>query len=50
MTGAENQDRYWILEDGVRLKRWKGGISCVITDTAQRPVMLEDADHALLKA
>ena len=50
MTGAENQNRYWILEDGVRLKRWKGGISCVITDTALRPVMLEDADYALLKA
>ena len=50
MTRGESQSRYWILEDGVQLKRWKGGTACAITDVALKPIMLDEAEWALLNA
>jgi len=47
MTGGES--RSYLLEDGVQLKRWKGGTACAITDPTLKPVMLSGAEWALLK-
>ena len=41
---------YYILEDGVQLKRWKGCVACAVTDIARKPLLLDPAEYNLLKA
>ena len=41
---------YYILEDGIKLKKWASGWGCCVTAETRHPFPLRPKDYALLKS
>jgi radical SAM protein with 4Fe4S-binding SPASM domain len=43
-------EMYYILEDGIKLKKWASGWACAVSEKAKNPFPLRPKDYALLKS